>query len=171
MKVEVYFIQENKIMIEEYTGKDLYESDDVELMEKAYKAILKSKKSRIRELIELCNELDFKKIGIAYCRTMEKYAMRLDEILTLAGFETAIVSCKIGGLKNEELFEEAKGISCNPAYQAKFLREANTDINVNVGLCLGHELMFMKKSNAPVTTVLVKDFCTNHNIAESLLSD
>ena len=158
-------------MTNDYDGKDLYNDEDLEMMQKAFNAILRSKQSRIRELVEFCNDSNFKKIGVAHCKSMEKYAKRLEDILVLAGFEVSRVDCKIGSLKNNEIVEEAKGLSCNPAYQAKFLKESKTDINVNVGLCLGHELMLMKKSSAPVTTILVKDFCTNHNLAESLLHD
>lgn len=56
-----------------------------------------------------------------------------------------------------------KGSSCDPAYQADYLNSMNTDLNVNVGLCLGHGLIFQKHSKAPVTTLIVKDFATKHN--------
>lgn len=155
-------------MSEDYNGKDLYDEEEINVMKKTFKAIISSKKSRIKEFIELCNELDFKKVGIAHCKSMEKYAEKLESILLIAGFDVSRVDCKIGKLGNQEFVEDAKGLSCNPAYQAKFLREAKTDINVNVGLCLGHELMFMKKSDVPVTTLVVKDFSTNHNTVCSL---
>jgi uncharacterized metal-binding protein len=52
---------------------------------------------------------------------------------------------------------DAKGISCNPAGQAKFLAENNTELNISFGLCMGHDLIFNQKSKAPVTTLVVKD--------------
>ena len=44
-----------------------------------------------------------------------------------------------------------------------------TDLNINVGLCLGHELLFEQHSAAPVTTFLVKDFATGHKTVENLI--
>ena len=35
---------------------------------------------------------------------------------------------------------------CNPIFQAKMLNEAKTDLNVVVGLCVGHDSLFYKYS-------------------------
>jgi len=53
--------------------------------------------------------------------------------------------------------------ACNPVAQAKLLNEAKTDMNIIVGLCVGHDMLFAKYSTAPVTTIVVKDRVTGHN--------
>jgi uncharacterized metal-binding protein len=47
--------------------------------------------------------------------------------------------------------------------QAKLLNRAGTDMNCIVGLCVGHDMLFTKYSDAPVTTIVVKDRVTGHN--------
>ena len=47
--------------------------------------------------------------------------------------------------------------------QAKLLNRAETDMNVVVGLCVGHDMLFGKYSDAPVTTMVVKDRVAGHN--------
>jgi uncharacterized metal-binding protein len=41
-------------------------------------------------------------------------------------------------------------------------------MNVIVGLCVGHDMLFSKHSRAPVTTLVVKDRVTGHNPAAVL---
>jgi uncharacterized metal-binding protein len=36
-------------------------------------------------------------------------------------------------------------------------------MNIIVGLCVGHDMLFSKHSSAPVTTLVVKDRVTGHN--------
>lgn len=121
-------------------------------------------RSRLQELINYAKNSNYKKIGIANCLSMQKYADKLIEILKNEGFEVVSINCKNSGLQNSDLFgEEAKGPSCDPLSQADFLNNEKTDLNINVGLCLGHGILFSKHSNAPTTTFIVKDFATNHN--------
>lgn len=65
----------------------------------------------------------------------------------------------------------AKGISCNPAGQAKYLEEKGTELNIMMGLCLGHDIIFNAKSKAPVTPLLVKDRKLNHHTLRVFKSD
>jgi uncharacterized metal-binding protein len=41
-------------------------------------------------------------------------------------------------------------------------------MNIIVGLCVGHDMLFAKYSSAPVTTLVVKDRVTGHNPAAVL---
>ena len=126
-------------------------------------------RSRLQELINYAKNSNYKKIGIANCLSMQKYADKLIEILKNEGFEVVSINCKNSGLQNSDLFgEEAKGPSCDPLSQADFLNNEKTDLNINVGLCLGHGILFSKHSNAPTTTFIVKDFATNHNSISNL---
>lgn len=126
-------------------------------------------KSRLQELVSYIKLAGFKKIGIANCKGVQEYADKLTEILKMSGFEVVAVNCKESGLDGCVICEEMSGPCCDPVFQARFLNEAGTDFNINVGLCLGHGLLFQKYSNAEVTTFLVKDFATNHKTVENLI--
>jgi len=47
--------------------------------------------------------------------------------------------------------------------QAAVLNREKTDLNVMVGLCLGHDILFIKNCEADVTPLIVKDRVTGHN--------
>jgi uncharacterized metal-binding protein len=57
---------------------------------------------------------------------------------------------------------------CNPILQARILNERGTDLNVIVGLCVGHDSLFIKHSKALVTTLVTKDRVLAHNPAAAL---
>ena len=57
---------------------------------------------------------------------------------------------------------------CNPIMQAKLLNDAHTDLNVVVGLCVGHDSLFYKYSDALVTTAVTKDRVMGHNPVAAL---
>jgi uncharacterized metal-binding protein len=50
------------------------------------------------------------------------------------------------------------------------LNDFKTDLNIIVGLCIGHDILFTKYSQAPVTTFIVKDRVTGHHTAATLYS-
>ena len=83
------------------------------------------------------------------------------------------VGCKAGAvLKTEVGIDErcaAIGTNmCNPILQAKLLNEAGTELNIVVGLCVGHDSLFYKYSDAIVTTLVTKDRVTGHNPVAAL---
>lgn len=57
---------------------------------------------------------------------------------------------------------------CNPILQARLMNEAKTDLNVVIGLCVGHDSLFYKYADAYVTTLITKDRVTGHNPAAAL---
>jgi uncharacterized metal-binding protein len=57
---------------------------------------------------------------------------------------------------------------CNPILQAELLNRKKTQLNVIVGLCVGHDTLFIKHSEAPVTTLITKDRVLGHNPAAAL---
>lgn len=142
-----------------------YQEHDREIMKISAAA---KNQSRLRELIDFAKACGFRKLGIANCKGVQPYAEKLAELLTAAGFEVAAVNCKESGLDGAEICETMAGACCDPISQAKFLNENQTDFNINVGLCLGHGLLFQKYSKAQVTTFLVKDFVTGHKTIENL---
>ena len=57
--------------------------------------------------------------------------------------------------------------SCNPIAQAWHLSKTDADLYVVLGLCVGHDSLFMRYaarySDAPVTVLAVKDRVTGNN--------
>ena len=47
--------------------------------------------------------------------------------------------------------------------QAKVLNREQTDLNIIIGLCVGHDSLFTKYAEAPCTTLVVKDRVLAHN--------
>ncbi|NJK85461.1 MAG: DUF1847 domain-containing protein [Bacteroidales bacterium] len=94
---------------------------------------------------------------------------RNGQAVPLRFIEVHTVDCKCGKVtKFEMLGIEGKGIMCNPAGQASYLENHNTELNISMGLCVGHDMVFNQKSNAPVSVLLVKDRITKHNTIESI---
>ena len=133
--------------------------------------ILQPAKSRMQELYEFAKRMQYQRLGLAFCGGLEKEAAVVQKILENKGFEVASVACKVGCVPKEEI-----GISdedkirqgefeamCNPIAQAEVLNEAETDFNIMLGLCVGHDSLFIKQSRAPVTVLAVKDRVTAHN--------
>jgi uncharacterized metal-binding protein len=129
---------------------------------------------RLVELIKFCRRIGYKKIGLAFCIGMAGEARALAEIL-LKHFEVSAVCCKTGAIDKKDLgnpylrdlpFEPA----CNPIGQAELLNREGTDLNLIVGLCVGHDIVFTQHSKAPVSTFIVKDRVLGHNPAAALYS-
>ena len=57
---------------------------------------------------------------------------------------------------------------CNPIIQAKLLKKEKTDINIVMGLCVGHDSLFYKYSEAITTTLVVKDRLLGNNPVAAL---
>jgi len=52
---------------------------------------------------------------------------------------------------------------CNPIAQAFVLNDEKTEFNIVMGLCVGHDSLFLKYSDAPCTVLAVKDRLLGHN--------
>ena len=57
---------------------------------------------------------------------------------------------------------------CNPIMQAKVLEQQGTDFNIVIGLCVGHDTLFLRHTHAPTTVMIVKDRVLAHNPAAAL---
>jgi uncharacterized metal-binding protein len=148
--------------MENYNFNSLYTESDKQILRQADHSLDPSL-DRINEIIQYAKEAKNNKIGIANCVTFIKEANQLEKTLTDAGFSVEKVHCKLGRIPFNELIPGYKGISCNPAGQAKYLEEKGTELNIMMGLCLGHDMIFNAKSKAPVTPLLVKDRKLAHN--------
>jgi len=61
-------------------------------------------------------------------------------------------------------------ITCNPAAQALILNHHKTEMNIIIGLCVGHDITFTHLSKAPVTTLIAKDRSSPHDPTACLFS-
>jgi uncharacterized metal-binding protein len=132
---------------------------------------------RLKDTIEFAKRMEYKKLGIVCCIGLLNEAKQIYQIFRDHGFEAHLVMCKTGGIKKSELGVADEHImtsktgyligtvSCNPAAQATILNEVGTEMNVIVGLCVGHDMIFTKLSEAPVTTLIAKDRRLQHNPA------
>jgi len=130
--------------------------------------------TRLEELIVFAKKMDFKKVGIAFCIGLSAEVKTLDAIMS-EYFKTYSACCKVCGINKEIFgFDKIDGsrfeAMCNPAGQAAVLNNVGTDLNIIFGLCIGHDIIFSKNSDAPVTTLLVKDRVLAHNPCGSIYS-
>lgn len=132
--------------------------------------------TRLEETIRFARKLGVKKLGIASCIGLLDEASLYAKIVRTAGIDTQTVICKVGAIDKTRIGipEELKvcpGCNescCNPALQARILNEWGADLNVLVGLCVGHDAIFNRHSEAPVVTFIVKDRVLGHNPAAAL---
>ena len=146
---------------------ELYKEDENYKISKASAKIVMDNygaKTRIMEIVEFAKEMNYKKIGLAFCFGLSKEANVTTKILESHGLEVESIICKVGSLSRNIIdIEEWGSPMCNPIAQAEFLNEKNTDLNVVLGLCVGHDSLFFKYSKAPVTVFAVKDRVLAHN--------
>jgi uncharacterized metal-binding protein len=137
-------------------------------------------KTRIVEICEFAKKMNYQRLGLAFCMGLTKEAGVVQGILEQWGFKAISVVCKAGktskdriGIKDDEkIYQSTDESMCNPVFQAKLLNSEKTDFNILLGLCVGHDSLFFKYSEAPVTVLAVKDRVTGHNpLAAIYLSD
>ncbi|MEN9443289.1 MAG: hypothetical protein RIS47_179 [Bacteroidota bacterium] len=148
--------------MENTTYTALYDSRDKEILKIAEDS-LDPKLDRVNEIVAYCKEAGITNLGIANCTAFNREASSLELFLQQNGFTVSKVNCKLGRVPFNELVPDYKGVSCNPAGQAKYLEDAGTELNIMMGLCLGHDMIFNSKSAAPVTPLIVKDRKHKHH--------
>lgn len=128
-------------------------------------------KPRIVETMDFCRRMDYRRIGLAFCGALHSEAAIVSRILKANGFQVVSVMCKVGGVDKsclglsgeEKLRGDTFEPMCNPISQAKILNEAKTQFNIALGLCVGHDSLFLKYSKAMCTVLAVKDRLMGHN--------
>ena len=134
------------------------------------------KLTRVEEIIEFARRIGAEKIGIATCAGLIEEAKIFAQILKAQGLESYSAICKVGSVDKTEIgiLEEHKirpgthESMCNPILQARILNYQKTDLNVVLGLCVGHDSLFIKYSEALVTNLVTKDRITGHNPVAAL---
>ncbi len=104
-------------------------------------------KTRLEEMIGFANRCHYKRLGLAFCVGLAKEAAMLSKILRHHGFEVQSLICKNGSIpkeflgieENEKVCPDTYEPMCNPIRQAVLLNKAQTDFNIILGLCVGHD--------------------------------
>ena len=127
----------------------------------------------MEEICEFARMIGAKKLGIATCVGLLKEARAAAAIFRHKGFEVYGVACKTGAVRKTEIGldpqqEHLGPHICNPILQAKLLNKEKTDLNIVIGLCVGHDSLFYKYSDALCTTLVVKDRVLGHNPVAAL---
>lgn len=159
---------------EEYI--DRYKTGNRKLVESSYEVTsdTKAKANRVQELILFSKKMNYKRLGIAFCKGLSKEAKVLNDILEKEGFDVVSVCCKIDDIDKSEIDVKkindtnSPEVSCNPYAQADVLNNANVDLTVTVGFCMGHDILFYKNIKTPVTPLIVKDRVYGHKTIEAL---
>lgn len=132
--------------------------------------------SRVEEIVAFAKRIAATRIGIASCLGLIEETKIFTKVLRAAGLEPFTVLCKVGSVDKCDIgipdrlkiqcgsFEAC----CNPILQAQLLNREKTQLNVIMGLCVGHDSLFTKYSDALVTTLVTKDRTTGHNPAVTL---
>ena len=123
--------------------------------------------------MEYARRTGARKLGIAVCSGLLGEGRTLARILRANGFDVYGMACKVGSLTRAELGVadsccDYGAVSCDPLLQARLLNEAGTDLNIVMGLCVGHDTLFYRHSHAPTTTLVTKDHVTGHNACAGL---
>jgi uncharacterized metal-binding protein len=129
----------------------------------------------VEQCIEFARELGVKKVGLAVCVGLIREGRECARFLERIGFEVITVACMIGGLRSQETgipeeWVDELDISSNPIAQAEIMKREGTELNFIYGLCVGHDTIFVKHSEAPVTYVVAKDMVTGNNPGAVLTS-
>lgn len=132
------------------------------------------KSTRVEDTMAFARKIGAKKLGIATCGGLLEESRILARILRKNDFEVVAAVCKIGNTPKSKVGVSADKtkntgpIMCNPILQAEALNKAGTDLNIVVGLCVGHDCLFYRHSNAFCTTLVAKDRVLMHNPAAAL---
>jgi len=136
--------------------------------------------TRINEVIEYARFMQMEKIGIASCIGLHDELRVVNKMFKKAGFHTASVMCKTGSIDKKSVGVPSRfrmtsqtgyvigRAACNPVAQAMVLNREKTDLNCILGLCVGHDSIFMKYAEAPTAALIAKDRSNGHNPAAVL---
>jgi uncharacterized metal-binding protein len=127
--------------------------------------------TRLEEVCGFARRIGAHRIGLAFCAGLLTEAAAVDRVLRAQGFEVLSVVCKVGKVPKEDLgLGEADKVRpgtfesmCHPLAQAELLNRAGTELNVLLGLCVGHDALFLRHATAWSTVLAAKDRVLGHN--------
>ena len=126
--------------------------------------------------MEFAWRLHATRIGLAFCPDMSNEALTYARILEANGFKAVLA-----GQDEEQVAQHgparrqltkrdpsrATGLS-DPIGQADYCNERKTDLNVILGLAVGHDSLFVKHAGALSTCLIAKDSALGHNPAGAI---
>src|SRR4030042_1804557 len=127
---------------------------------------LRTKLPRIEELIQFARKCGYKRLGLGHCGGLAYEDGLISEILENNGFEVVSVQCKTGagpkeriGIKPDEKIAgpEAWETMCNPIVQAMIINRSKVDMAIMLGLCIGHDTLFIKYCDVPLTLLVLNN--------------
>jgi len=130
--------------------------------------------SRLEETIELARRMGYSHLGIACCVGLRREAAVVSRVLEDCGFAVSVAVCKVGAVAKDDIGVPAESqfrpgeseTMCNSVGQAALLAVNGCQLNLVVGLCVGHDTLFMGESfrrGVPATVLIAKDRVTGHN--------
>ena len=129
-------------------------------------------KPRIQEIVEFAERMRYRRLALIFCVGLRKEAAIVHRMFEDYGFETVSVVCKVGripkselGLNREDHVDPGVEVEtmCNPVLQALVANHSGAELNVLLGLCVGHDSLFIRHAEAPITILAVKDRLLGHN--------
>jgi uncharacterized metal-binding protein len=134
-------------------------------------ANVRAAKTRIEEIMAFADKMHYRRLGMAFCIGLRNEAKVVEKIFASRGFDVVSAACKVGRVskqfigvdRSQQIALDREEAMCNPILQAMILNDAKTDFNVLLGLCVGHDSLFLKHAEAPCTVLAVKDRLLGHN--------
>jgi uncharacterized metal-binding protein len=128
-------------------------------------------KPRIVETIEFAHKMNYKRLGFVFCIGLWQEAKVVEQLFSKSGFEVISALCKLGrtpketiGVRDDQKIRIGSFESmCNPIAQAFVMNEEQTEFNIVMGLCVGHDSLFLKYAEAPCSVLAAKDRLLGHN--------
>ena len=126
----------------------------------------------VEEIMEYALKMGYEHIGVAFCVGFSEEAKTFVKILRANHFTVDSVCCKNGsvpksllGITREQQAHPERPVEpmCNPAAQAEILTNAGCQLAVILGLCVGHDTLFIRHCGIPCTVLGVKDRVLAHN--------
>jgi uncharacterized metal-binding protein len=133
---------------------------------------VRTKIPRVEELVQFAKKCGYQRLGLVHCGGLAGEARILSDMLENNGCEVVSVQCKMGAIPKERIgirAEEKIGgpenweSMCNPIAQAMVMNRSKVDMAVMLGLCIGHDTLFIKHCRVPMTVLAVKDRVFGHN--------
>jgi uncharacterized metal-binding protein len=112
--------------------------------------------TRGEEIVELARRLGMQRVGLAACQDMDP------EVDTYARW------LEDEGLQAIRARDGCDGHRCAPREQAIFLNRSGSGLNLLMGMCVGHDGLFMRASQVPVTAFIARDTFLRHNPVAAL---
>jgi len=109
--------------------------------------------TRLREVGEFARLMGFRRVGLAHCPDMAGEAERIGVFFRGLGLEPAL---------------PPPSEACDPLGQADSFSKQGTDLNVLAGMCVSHEALFLRATQAPTISLIARDARLHHNPVAAL---